>query len=69
MYAHVVMGLAAILVFQNSETAAILLYQTNPVGVQVLSFVPINVHGFLTRLGRDMVLALASPQPLSRIPR
>ena len=31
LYAHDVM--AAIFVFQNNETAAILVYQTNPVGV------------------------------------
>ena len=41
----------AILVSQNNETAAMLVSQTNPVGVgffslimQKLSFVPINLH-------------------------
>ena len=47
-YTHDVM--AAILVFQNNETAAMLVNQTNPVGVQLftygtLSFSPINLHG------------------------
>jgi len=36
-YTHDVM--AAILVFQNNETAAMLVYQTNPVGVQLFSYV------------------------------
>ena len=36
-YAHDVM--ADILIFQSNESAAILLYQTNPVGVQLLSYV------------------------------
>ena len=44
---------AAILVYQNNETAAMLVvYQTDPVGVETLficvfklSFVPINLHG------------------------
>jgi len=31
--------MAAILVFQNNETAAMLVYQTNPVGVKLSSFV------------------------------
>ena len=40
---------AAILVSQNNETAAMLVSQTNPRGVelflmQTLSFVPINLH-------------------------
>jgi hypothetical protein len=30
---------AAILVFQNYETAAMLMYQTNPMGVEVFSYV------------------------------
>ena len=42
-HAHDVMAailhMAAILVFRNNETAAMLLYQTNPVGVQLLSYV------------------------------
>ena len=47
-YVHDVM--AATLVFQNNETAAMLVSQTNPVGVQLftygtLSFSPINLHG------------------------
>jgi len=51
-YTHDVM--AAILVFQNNETAAMLVYQTNPVGVNSflmleLSFVPINLHGYWPR--------------------
>ena len=37
--AHAHDVLAAILVFQNNETAAMLLYQTNPVGVQLFSYV------------------------------
>ena len=46
--------MAAILVFQNDETAAMLVYQTNPVGVQLFFyvdnfFVPINLHGCWTR--------------------
>ena len=36
-YAHDVM--AAILVFRNNETAAMFVYQTNPVGVQLFSYV------------------------------
>jgi len=36
-YARDVM--AAILVFQNNETAAMLVYQTNPVGVELFSCV------------------------------
>ena len=42
---------AAILVLPNNEMAAILVYQTNPAGVQLLSYVkkfltavPINLH-------------------------
>ena len=35
-YAHDVM--AAILVFQNNETATMLVYQTNPVRVQLFSY-------------------------------
>jgi len=31
--------MAAILLFQNIETAAMLVYQTNPVGVQLFSYV------------------------------
>ena len=45
-----------ILVFQNNETAAMLVYQTNPVGLQLFSyvktffnFVPVNLHGCWTR--------------------
>jgi len=30
--------MAAILVFQNNETAAMLVYQTNPVGVRLFSY-------------------------------
>ena len=41
-------GTAAILVFQNNETAAMLVNQTNPVGVErfsyVKTFVSINLH-------------------------
>jgi len=36
-YAHDVM--AAILVFKNNETVAMLVYQTNPVGAQLFSSV------------------------------
>jgi len=36
-YAHDVM--AAILVFQSNETVAMLVYQTNPLGVQLFSYV------------------------------
>ena len=36
-YAHEVM--TAVLVFHNNETAAMLLHQTNPVGVQLFSYV------------------------------
>ena len=40
---------AAILVPQNNKTAAMLVFQTNPVGVELFSyahafFVPINLH-------------------------
>ena len=31
--------ISAILVFQNNETAAIMVYQENPVGVEVFSYV------------------------------
>ena len=31
--------ISAILVFQNNETAAILVYQENPVGVELFSYV------------------------------
>ena len=45
--------MAAILVLQNNETAAMLVYQTNPVGVQPFSYAntcgPINLHGCWTR--------------------
>ena len=49
--------MAAILAFQNNKTAAMLLYQTNPVRLQLFSyvnaffcsFVPINLHDSLTR--------------------
>ena len=33
------MHMAAILVFQNTETVAMLVYQTNPVGVQLFSYI------------------------------
>jgi len=41
--------MAAILVLQNNETGAMLVYQTNPVGVELfsygtLSFAPIHFH-------------------------
>ena len=36
-FSHDVM--AAILVFQNNETAAMLVYQTNPVGIELFSYV------------------------------
>ena len=36
MYEHDVMP--AILVFQDNKTAAMLVYQTNPVGVQLFSY-------------------------------
>ena len=41
MYAHDVM--AAILVFQNNETAAMLVYQSSPVGIKLFS----NVNTFV----------------------
>ena len=48
-YAHDIMS--TILVFQNNETVAMLVYQTSPVGVETFSyvntkkhFVPINLH-------------------------
>ena len=31
--------MAAILVFQNNETAAMLVYQDNPVGIELFSYV------------------------------
>ena len=31
--------MAAILVFQNNETAAMLVFKTNPVGVELFSYV------------------------------
>jgi len=34
--------MAAILVFQNNETVAMLVYQTNPVGVKVELFSYVN---------------------------
>ena len=45
---------AAILLFQNNETVAILVYQTSPVGVELFSyakalFVPRNLHRCLNR--------------------
>ena len=50
-YAYDVM--AAILVFQNNNAAAMLLYQTNPVTVQLFSYInsfycSINLYGCLT---------------------
>ena len=36
-FSHDVM--AAILVFQNNETVAMLVYQTNPVGIELFSYV------------------------------
>ena len=44
---------AAILMSQNNETAAMLVFRINPVGVellfmQTLSFVPMNLHLMLT---------------------
>ena len=52
VFSHDVM--AAILVSQNNETAAMLVSQTSPLGVelflmQTLSFVPINLHRFWPR--------------------
>ena len=49
-----VMSWEAILVFQDNETFSMLLYQTNPVGFELfsyvtLSFVPVNLHGCSTR--------------------
>ena len=35
---------AAILVSQNNETVAMLVSQTNPEGVELFSYVPINLH-------------------------
>ena len=52
-YAHNAM--AAILVFKTINEASMLLYQTNPVGVQLFSYVntffcsAINLHGCCTR--------------------
>ena len=45
--------MSAILVFQNKETAAMLVFQINPAQVQPfsyvkLSFVPINLHNYQT---------------------
>jgi len=53
MYAHDVM--AAILVFQNNETVAMLVYQTNPGGVQLFSFV--NTYESLSPLTYFLVIA------------
>ena len=47
------MLMAAILVIQNDDTMAMLLYEASLVGVQLFSYVPfvlINLHGCWTRL-------------------
>ena len=46
-HAHDVM--AAILVFQNNETSAMLVHETNPLGVQLFSYVN-TLFGFIELL-------------------
>ena len=69
----------AILVSQNNETAAMLVSQTNPVGVgffslimQKLSFVPINLHRWWPREWKRsiafMSFSLTSPSFLLKLP-
>ena len=54
---------AAILVLQNNDTTAMLVYRTNLVRVvhfsfmQTLSFVPINLHGCWPRVGNAVYRA------------
>ena len=42
---------------QNNEMAAMLVSQTNPVGVELFSYVPINLHRYWPSAPRSRVLA------------
>ena len=65
---------AAILVSQNNESAAMLVFQTSPLGVELfvetLSFVPINLHrcGLLQTktIGLIEYCVLASLEPFQK---